>query len=199
MFKDKEEIEEILNAFAEQLKEEDVAHFEIVVCGGVALNILGLVSRTTNDVDVVAIVEQDEKGNRMLFKVSPLNEKILKAAKRIEQDFNLPENWFNSGPTSVMDFGLPEGLMDRVESRKYGYNLIIHFLGRYDQIHFKLYAAVDQSFGKHLDDLMQLKPTEEEFEKASRWCMTHDTSEEFKKSLQQLLVYLGEKDVADRL
>ena len=147
----------------------------------------------------MAIVEKDDKANVKLIKASPLNEKILKAAKRVEQDFNLPENWFNAGPASVMDFGLPEGLMERVESKKYKDNLTVHFLGRYDQIHFKLYAAVDQSFGKHLDDLMQLKPTEEEYEKASRWCMTHDTSEGFKKSLQQLLVYLGEKNVADRL
>jgi len=199
MFKEKEEIEEIFDAFAEQLKEEDVLHLEIVVCGGSALNILGLVSRTTKDVDVVAVVGKDEKGNRKLLKASPLDEKILKAAKRIEQDFNLPENWFNAGPTSVLDLGLPEGLMDRIELKKYGNNLIIHFLGRYDQIHFKLYAAVDQSGGKHLDDLMQLKPKEDEIENASRWCMTHDVSEPFKESLKGCLQSTGFGHVADRL
>ncbi|GAH39672.1 unnamed protein product, partial [marine sediment metagenome] len=58
-------------------------------------------------------------------------------------DFDLKENWLNAGPASVMDFGLPDGLMNRVQTRNYGKNLILHLLGRYDQIHFKLYAAVD--------------------------------------------------------
>ena len=75
------------------------------------------------------------------------------AAKRVARDFNLPENWLNAGPASAVDLGLPDGLMERVITRQYGQKLIVHFLGRYDQIHFKLYAAVDQGAGKHLDDL----------------------------------------------
>jgi hypothetical protein len=71
-------------------------------------------------------------------------------------------------------------------------------MGRYDQIHFKLYAAVDQGAGKHLDDLLALKPTSDELENAARWTMTHDVSEGFKQNLKSLLNYLGFKDVAER-
>ena len=64
--------------------------------------------------------------------------------------------------------------MERVITRQYGQKLIVHFLGHYDQIHFKLYAAVDQGAGKHLDDLIALSPSAEELEQAARWSMTHD-------------------------
>ena len=76
-------------------------------------------------------------------------------------------------------------------TRHYGKKLIIHFLGRYDQIHFKLYAAVDQGAGKHLDDLLALKPTEIEMEQAARWSMTHDVSEGYRQNLKSLLEYIG--------
>jgi hypothetical protein len=89
--------------------------------------------------------------------------------------------------------------MGRVLSRKYGNKLVVHYLGRYDQIHFKLYAAVDQGAGKHLDDLLALKPNSDELENAARWTMTHDVSEGFKQNLRALLNYLGFNNVAERL
>ncbi len=66
------------------------------------------------------------------------------AAKKVARDFNLPDDWLNTGPASAVDLGLPNGVMERVTTRVFGSKLAIHFLGRYDQIHFKLYAAVDQ-------------------------------------------------------
>jgi hypothetical protein len=63
-------------------------------------------------------------------------------------------------------------------------------LGHYDQIHFKLYAAVDQGPGKHLDDLLSLNPTADEIERAAHWTMTHDVSESFKQNLKSLVNYL---------
>ena len=75
----------------------------------------------------------------------------------------------------------------------------MHFLSRYDQIHFKLYAAVDQGAGKHFDDLLALNPTEEEVEQAARWSMTHDVSEGYRKVLKDLLKHIGYSDVSERL
>jgi hypothetical protein len=89
--------------------------------------------------------------------------------------------------------------MDRVTTRVFGNKLAVHFLGHYDQIHFKLYAAVDQGAGKHLDDLLALKPTSEEIESAARWSMTHDVSDGYKQNLKNLLKYMGFEDVAERL
>lgn len=189
----------MLMALSEQLKSEGVVKIEMVVCGGAALNILGYVQRTTNDVDVIAFVDKNENGSTSLVKAIPLNPALVAPAERVRRDFNLPENWLNAGPASVMDFGLPPGLMNRVETHTYGKNLIIHFLTRYDQIYFKLHAAVDQSGGKHFDDLMALSPDAQELEEAARWTMTHDPSKGYREVLKDFLQKIGYQDVAKKL
>lgn len=195
----REEIETILSALGEQLDRIASEPVEILLGGGSALNVLGFIRRATKDVDVIAYVRRNEEGKVSLIKADPLRPELMEASKRVARDFNLPENWLNAGPASAVDFGLPEGLMERVVTRSFGKKLIIHFLGRYDLIHFKLYAAVDQGAGKHFDDLMALQPTAEELEKAARWSMTHDVSGGYRQTLQRLLIHLGHEDVAKRL
>jgi len=200
MFRNQKDVETILNALGEQLEHSSKECFELLVCGGSALNVLGLVQRTTKDVDVLAYVKRDHEGNVCEFiKADPLAPELIWAAKKVARDFNLPENWLNPGPTPAVDFGLPVGLMERVATRQYGRKLILHFLGRLDQIHFKLYAAVDQGPGKHFDDLLALTPTGEELEKAARWSMTHDVSEGYRQGIKDLLIHMGYKDVTERL
>ncbi|HEV7492981.1 DUF6036 family nucleotidyltransferase [Baekduia sp.] len=63
-----------------------------------------------------------------------------------------------------------------------------------DQIHFKLYAAVDQA-GKHLRDLEALEPQHDELIAAARWTRQHDPSEGFLEPLRQALAYFGIEDV----
>lgn len=199
MFQDKKEIEKILSALGEQLDAMNAVMPELVVCGGAALNVLGLVSRTTKDVDVVAFTERNSEGNVHLKKAEPFPKELEQASKKVARDFNLPEKWLNPGPTSAVDFGLPEGLMGRVETRQFGKSLTVHFLSRYDQICFKLYAAVDQGMGKHYNDLLSLEPAAEELEKAAHWSMAHDVSETYRQSVKDLLRHMGHKDVAERL
>jgi hypothetical protein len=199
MFRSQRDVETILNALGEQLESSVAESIELLVCGGSALNVLGLVQRATKDVDVLAFVKRDSQGRNSLIKADPIPPELEKAAKKVARDFNLPENWLNAGPASAVDLGLPEGIMERVITRRFGKKLIIHFLGRYDQIHFKLYAAADQGTGKHFDDLLALKPSTEELEKAARWSMTHDISEGYRQSLKKLLSHMGYEDVAERL
>ncbi|MCK4646653.1 MAG: hypothetical protein KAU46_10400 [Candidatus Aminicenantes bacterium] len=200
MFKGKKEIENVLMSLSEQLDAEGTGRIEMVVCGGAALNILEYVQRTTKDVDVIAFVNKDEDGAIFFKKTSPRKSEIVAAAKRVQRDFNLPENWLNTGPAPVLDFDLPEGLMKRVETLTYGKSLIIHFLGRYDQIHFKLFAAVDRGRPDvHYHDLMALEPTAQELEDASRWSMTYDPSDPYKEVLKEFLSKIGYKDVAERI
>ncbi|MBA4349109.1 MAG: hypothetical protein C0415_03855 [Thermodesulfovibrio sp.] len=199
MFQDKKEIEKILTALGEQLDANSAIVPELVVCGGSALNILGYVSRTTKDVDVVAFAEKLGDGQIHLIKAEPLPPRLVEAVKKVGRDFDLPENWLNTGPTSAVDFGLPEGLVNRAETKRYGNKLIIYFLNRYDQICFKLYAAVDQGIGKHYNDLLLLEPNATELEEAARWSMTHDISESFRQSIKDLLKHMGHEDVAKRL
>lgn len=110
------------------------------------------------------------------------------------RDFSLPEHWLNPGPAGLLDFELPEGFLDRVESRRYGSHLAVHFASRFDQIHFKLYAAVDAGPGKHSQDLEALAPTPEELLTAARWTRTHDPSPGFEEVLRRVLAHYGVDD-----
>jgi len=147
----------------------------------------------------LAYVKKTASGDIEFINAKPLDDQLVEAAGKVAGDFNLPDNWINVGPASAVDFGLPEGIMERVATKKYGHKLTIHFLGRYDQIHFKLYASVDQGAGKHFDDLLALDPTADELEEAARWSMTHDESEGYRQVLKDLLNHMGYKDVAERL
>jgi Nucleotidyltransferase of unknown function (DUF6036) len=181
---------ELLAALGEQLGLRGT-RTELVVIGGSALLALGLIRRSTRDVDVVGLF-----GAEGIVDPRPLPEPVLAAAARVARDFALPSDWLNAAPASLLDFGLPEGFVDRLERRDYGPALTVHFASRIDQIHFKLYAMVDQGAGKHEADLRALDPTNEELLQAARWAMTHDPSEGFRHELLAALLYLGVEDAA---
>ncbi|MCG3205086.1 MAG: hypothetical protein KCHDKBKB_01803 [Elusimicrobia bacterium] len=198
MFHNESEVNKALSALGDQFADKNQVHIDLVVCGGSALNALGLVSRTTKDVDVLALVKHLSIEKLVLQSAHPLPDPLLKAAEKVERDFGLPKGWINSGPSSMLKFGLPLGLLERCETRQYGPALTIRFLSRYDQIHFKLYAAVDQG-GKHYEDLLALKPLAHEIEAAARWTITHDPSEPFKTQLKSLINHMGFINVANAI
>jgi hypothetical protein len=180
----------ILRALGEQLTARD-ERFELVVIGGSALLALGLVERTTKDVDVVAL-----RSGGGMEGAEPLPEGLRAAGDLVARDFSLPAEWLNPGPTKLLDFGFPEGFADRLERRDYGPSLAVHFASRLDQIHFKLYAAVDSGGpGKHEADLRALAPTEAELVAAARWSRSHDPSDGYAQELRRALGYLGVTDV----
>jgi hypothetical protein len=164
--------------------------YELVVVGGSGLLALGLIERSTRDVDLVALRTGDDLG-----RAKPLPAALEAARDRVARDFSLPADWLNPGPTDLLEFGLPEGFIDRLERRDYGAGLTVYFASRYDQIHFKLYALVDQGPGKHEDDLRALGPTEEELMAAARWSRSHDPSEGYAHVLRKVLHHLGVRDV----
>jgi hypothetical protein len=78
--------------------------------------------------------------------------------------------------------------------RDYGPALRVRFASRFDQIHLKLYAMVDQGPGKHESDLKVVEPTESELLAAARWSRTHDPSDGYRAMLVQALNHLGIQD-----
>jgi hypothetical protein len=179
----------LLSALDEQLASAG-ERYELVVIGGSGLLALGLIERSTRDVDLLAL----RAGNE-LNSAKPLPSALEAARDRIARDFSLPTDWLNPGPTGLLELGLPEGLIDRLERRDYGDSLTVYFASRYDQIHFKLYALVDQGPGKHEADLRALSPTEEELLAAARWSTSHDPSEGYAQMLRDVLTHLGVDDV----
>lgn len=201
MLTSKDKIEQALRALAERLEFAQAPPTEIAVCGGAALFVMGFMTRpVTKDVDTFAMVARNREGALTLSKQKPLPEYLLREAGIVATDFGLPEHWLNAGPADILDLGLPEGLASRLHSVLYGPRLTVHFLDRIDQIHFKLYAAADQGpDSRHVADLIALKPSGEEIERAARWSMTHDVSDGYRIILKGCLEFLGHADVARRL
>lgn len=103
------------------------------------------------------------------------------------------------GPALQIKFGFPAGIEQRLIPRRFGANLTVHFIGRLDQIHLKLSAAADQGVGRHADDLLALRPSEEELETAVQWVGRQDASEAFAVILRDMLRKLGYGRIADSL
>ncbi len=185
---DADRAEGLLLALSDQLLASD-ATYELVVIGGTALQALGFVERSTKDVDVVGLRE-----GSLVVPADPLPPPLVDAAERVARDFGLPPDWLNAGPADLVRLGLPEGFLARWETRWFGPSLTVHFAGRLDQIHFKLYAMADQGSGRHETDLRALDPTPDELRSAARWARTHDPSPGFREVLLAVLQHLGVLD-----
>lgn len=196
---DQNNLDQALKLLAGRLDIAQSEPIRLVVCGGSALIAMGLRLRTTRDIDVVALMNATQE----LVSPDPLPDFLLTAAREVASDLGLFEGWLNNGPSrgegGLFQMGLPAGLAGRLTEKKYGARLAVHFIGRLDQIHFKLYAAADQRVGTHLNDLRALRPSAAEIKATARWAMTHDVSEGFKLVLKELLTHLGHESVANNL
>lgn len=195
----KDELNGTLSLLGKRLELDDSPPVNIVVCGGSSLIVTGLVSReATKDVDVLALFEETEKG-RKIIQSRPLPKFLVDAAKMVAADMGLDENWLNDGPSDLVKYALPDGLEGRLKTVRYGKRLTVNFASRYDQIHLKIYAAVDSGPGRHVQDLLELKPSENEMEAAARWAIKQDSSDGFKTTLKEMLRKLNYGKVVERI
>lgn len=171
-------LEQALNTLGELLADRGES-YDIVVIGGGALMLLGLIDRPTKDLDVVARVE-----GALWLRAAPFPGPLTRAVLDVASALDLAEDWLNPGPADLMDFGLPEGFEARAVVRSYG-ALTVRLSSRQDQVAFKLYAAADHWPGRsrHLEDLRRLAPPRRMLLDAARWCRTHDPSEGFRDGL----------------
>lgn len=162
---------------------------EVVAIGGGSLLLLQLIERPTKDLDLVAIVDDGK-----YVSAQPLPVFLAAAVSDVALATGLRGDWLNAGPTSLLDFGLPDGFETRMTSKRFG-GLVVHLAGRSDQICFKLYASVDQGpVSKHALDLKKLEASPAELLHAAAWCKTHDPSEAFADQLELALQALGGRD-----
>jgi hypothetical protein len=187
-----EALEEALRSLGAVLEQRRTP-YSLLVVGGSSLLLLRLIDRPTGDLDVIGLAE-----NGQYRKVDSLPEPLATAAEQVGQALDLARNWLNTGPASLMDFGLPAGWEARIEVRRYG-GLELHLPSRFDQICFKLYAAADRGPNdKHFTDLQELHPSGDELKQAARWTITHDPSPGFRNELLGCLASLDVKvDDAD--
>jgi hypothetical protein len=180
-------LEQALSALGDVLDSRGLSA-RILVAGGSSLLLLALIERVTADVDVIGFATGES-----YVKAEEIPPALASAARDVGAALGLGAGWFNNGPASLFDFGLPEGFETRVSVRRYG-SLEVHVPGRVDLLAFKLYAAVDQFASrdsKHMVDLRDLEPTPQELLAAARWTRTHDPSEGYKGELVKALASLG--------
>lgn len=188
-----------LSLLGEYLNRWETEPYRLVICGGAALIARSLVYRTTQDVDIVALLGEGDK----LISPDPLPEELVAAAKIVKNTLELKDNWLNNEPSrepgGIFQLGFPEGLAARLTQMDFGPKLTAYFLDRYDQIHLKLFASVDSGPGGHVKDLLKLNPKEEELEAAATWAISHDSSPGFRMMLISMLKQLGFRNVAERI
>lgn len=186
-------LREALHLLHEQLELHDRPKVELVVCGGSALIAMGLVPRTTRDIDIVALMRDG-----CLVDSEPLPGFLLEAAAQVGKMLNLSPDWLNNGPAIQFRMGFPVGFETRLHKEVVGPRLTIHYIDRIDQIHFKVFASVDRG-GYHISDLKALLPTAEELCQAALWCMEQDVSEGFRILMREMFNQNGWKDVGERI
>jgi hypothetical protein len=188
-------LEQALSALAAFLEADQAAPESFVLIGGSALLALGLVSRTTRDADIMAGVD----AKLGLVDPRPMSEALQSAAHRVARELDLDERWLNTGPADQTLAGLPHGFLQRLTPRSYGPCLTIHLPDRYDLIHLKLFAAVDQGPGRHVHDLAALHPSDDELLDAARWVLTQDAGEVFPAVVHSALSQMDYERIAHRL
>lgn len=181
-----EELEEVLSAVGDLLEAQK--RIGIVVVGGASLNLLGLIERTTGDVDVIASVRSpEEKSELMLVPPDPVPEPLAKAIERVARDFNLPPDWMNTEIGAQWELSPPPHLEEGLTWRQYG-GLRVGLAGRRTLIALKLFAAVDQGpESVHYQDLTALGPTDEELNEAAEWVRAQDVSPVFAEMIDQVI------------
>jgi hypothetical protein len=184
------DIERALRLVGELLEAAGESH-AIVIVGGAALDLLGVVSRATRDVDILAFASPGGQASWTL--VPPperLPDALAAAIRTVARDLGLADDWLNIGPALQWRQGLPPGLGTRVEWRQYA-ALRVGLVGRKDLIWFKLYATADDSpGGRHARDLAALDPTDAELEEAARWVKTQDAGPAFPEIVDKVVNYV---------
>lgn len=172
--------------------------YAICVIGGAALNLLGIVGRTTVDVDILAFATPRAGGApehaTLREPPEPIPEPLLHAARTVARDLGLDPDWLNAGPALQWRAGLPPGLAQRVEWRRYA-ALWVGVAARYDLIFFKLFAAADATGPQsvHYQDLLALRPSAAELDAAAAWVRMQDASLEFADVLHRVVSHVRQE------
>ena len=188
------QLETALRALGELLDARGL-HYEVVLIGGGNLILRGLVTRpTTKHLDLLGKWTADG-----IKPMRPMPEPLRIAIVDVARAYGLASDWVNLGPESLLDLGLPDGFLGRLERHDYG-GLVTWLADRVDMVCFKLYAAVDQGpRSRHLQDLRELRPDSDELLAAARWSVRHDPSPGYRSLLVDTLRHLGMEDAGGSL
>ncbi len=98
MFSTREQIEQALGRTGRRLALMDAGEYSVLICGGSALSLLGLISRPTRDVDVLGLVKG---GESKFIAAETIPDDLNRAANIVAADLNLPSDWLNDAALEV--------------------------------------------------------------------------------------------------
>ncbi|MEY4787358.1 MAG: hypothetical protein RL692_1252 [Planctomycetota bacterium] len=191
----------LLKELNDALLLEDAAPVDWIVCGGTALALQGIGTRSTRDVDVLGNWMPQELQIVAIGIFPPAVERaIARVAEAHSELLEIGSRWVNLGPQEIVKCGLPERFAERLTAMRIGDRLTLHLLGRIDLIALKLYAAADDMGSRqqiHLDDLRLFEPTAEEINRAIHWVQRMpDPHHRIRPSLRNIVKELGHEDLA---
>ena len=184
---------EALQLLGQVLSMRNTDGYWLVVCGGSALLAQRTISRSTHDVDILAM--RDWEGG--VDGAFPMPDALKEAAMQVADELRLRGNWLNSAAS--MHFPdlhlLPASFWQELETRDYGHHLRISFVTRPGQIQLKIYAALNRSEARDFEDLRALAPDAGETEACLRWIISSFPVLTHHDRLPDLLTYLGHADL----
>ena len=170
-------------------------NLEVLCCGASALCVMGLISRSTMNIDVLGIVSDD----RDLIACRSFSPAMELAITNAAMKLGLADDWFNGSASALIEPGIPEGSLERARKhrREFGPCLRVCFLDRRDQVALKLFAAMDpKDDQRHLRDLDEIASKEEEVRHALQWMHVWKTSKAFRDYLSYLVKGLSFEDLS---
>ena len=156
-------------------------HFDAVIVGGAALNLLSVTSRVTQDIDVL------DPG--------ALPQKIKAYAEDFAKDKNLPPNWLNTGPADLVNH-LPDGWQDRKQPVFSGKAINLETLGADELLLSKCWAYLDRERDK--EDIISMKPSEKELEEVAKLIKPLDAHPDWPKYVDQMFEGLKKECSKDK-
>ena len=160
------DIKNVFESLSEELASRGLFR-ELTICGGAALIALNIIGRETKDVDVL---------------IPKIDADLNLAAEKVAVKLKLNNRWLNNGPAMLVH-ELPHDWKEKLEVIYKSENLIVKSIGRRDLIYSKLYAAADRI--DDIEDLVSLRPTEEELKEAKELVLKQDASDIWHKIVDE--------------
>lgn len=170
-------MDDVIKKFDQHLTRHGL-QFHTVIIGGAALIAMGIINRTTKDIDC-------------LFPEIPDEIKYASSCFAAENpDLDLIDNWLNNGPASLVN-DLPDDWQDRLVTVYAGVSIIIQTLGRIDLLRTKLFALSDRL--EDWPDCIALAPTPDELETCLPWVVDRDANPYWQEHVKNTFIELAER------
>lgn len=185
------QLHEALHLLGALLEEASIS-ISLVVAGGSALLAQGITSRTTHDVDVLALDGGDTRAH-------PFPEVLTTAAAEVAKELQLDANWLNNSISLFLGRDqLPELIWWSFDTRSYGPCLRVSYIKRDGLILLKIHAALDRDEPRDLTDLTALQPGEEETRRHVDWILNEILGQTTHPKLAAILTHLGHAHLISR-